>query len=78
MVGTHPELEEQATRWLPGQNSPDHIDALTQDYEQCMQLVGAVAQIAVPSPTTPSASDQPGTNADFWDTSIEQFAPNIH
>ena len=52
MVGLHPELEAQACRWLPGQDSPDRMDALSQGYERAVQLIGGQATIAVPGQPT--------------------------
>ncbi|WP_156119423.1 hypothetical protein [Corynebacterium humireducens] len=66
MVGSHPELEEQATRWLPGQDSPDRMDALVNGFERCMQLVGSQSEIATPGQVaTPST----GLGA-FWASPI--------
>lgn len=64
MVGLHPVLEAQACRWLPGQDSPDRMDALSQGYERAIQLVGGQATIAVPGAPTggqapPQASPAP-------------------
>lgn len=70
MVGTHPELEEQATRWLPGQDSPDRMDALVNGYERCMQIVGAEAQIATPGMPTASPAPSPGVGPGFWASPI--------
>lgn len=65
IVGTQPELENQAVSWLPGQHSPDRMDALVNGFERCMQLVGGRAQIATPTDTVSSA---PG--AGFWASTI--------
>ncbi len=70
MVGTHPELEEQATRWLPGQDSPDRMDALVNGYERCMQLVGAEAQIATPGMPTAAPAAPSGVGPGFWASPI--------
>lgn len=66
LVGSHPELEEQATRWQAGQSSPDRMDALVNGYERSMQLVGAEAQIATPADAI-ATSGGPGG---FWSSTI--------
>lgn len=67
MVGTHPALEAQAVGWLPGQKSPDRMDALVQGFERGMQLVGAEAQIAVPgAPAAVPDRSVPAAGGGFW------------
>lgn len=48
MVGSFPSLEGQACHWQAGQASPDRMDALTQGFERCVEIVGATSVIAVP------------------------------
>lgn len=55
MVGTHEELEHQATTWQQGQKSPDRMDALTQGFERAVQIIGGRSLIAVPGEGTESA-----------------------
>ncbi|WP_297451718.1 terminase family protein [uncultured Corynebacterium sp.] len=65
IVGTQPELENQAVSWLPGQHSPDRMDALVNGFERCMQLVGGRTQIATPTDTV-----SPAPGAGFWASTI--------
>lgn len=69
MVGAHPELESQACRWLPGQDSPDRMDAMTQGYERAVQMVGGQAQIAAPVTTTPAPAGPVGAGG-FWSSTV--------
>lgn len=71
MIGTHPALESQAVSWLPGQSSPDRLDALVNGFERCMQLVGAEAQIAVPgAPQVGGEQRRSGIGGGFWNRPI--------
>lgn len=68
MVGRHLDLERQATRWQPGQDSPDRMDALVNGFERLMQLVGRESQIATPT-TVPRQSPGSGFGG-FWSSPV--------
>lgn len=54
--------------WLPGQDSPDRMDAMTQGYERAVQMVGGQAQIAAPTTTAaPTGTAGPGG---FWSSTV--------
>lgn len=56
LVGSFPDLEQQAVSWQQGQPSPDRMDALVNGYERAVQLVGGTALIAVPGQQPRSSS----------------------
>lgn len=60
VVGTLTVLENQATTWQIGQNSPDRMDAAVNAYERLIGLAGAASTIVTPGQAAAAAAQNQG------------------
>lgn len=48
MIGEHKVLETQAATWLPGQGSPDRVDAMVNGHDFILKSMGQQVEVAFP------------------------------